>query len=575
MPLLPWAWVLTLPGLVLTGLGVGRRPGVASLAGPLLVGLAGLLWLAGDRRPQEVRYPGWLPFLPDGAFHLRLDGLSAVMLAVVGLVSFCIYLYSLAYLEDAEGRPHPGQRRFFVYLDFFVAAMSLLVLGGTLAVLLIGWAGVGLASFLLISFYRGDPHYRGDEEPLYAGLKALAANAVGDGTLLLAAVLVPLGCGDLTTLGTAGCTAGPGGAALLAWLVLIAAAAKSAQGPLYFWLPSAMAGPTPVSALIHAATMVAAGVYLLVRTESLLALAPAVLTVTAWVGVGTALLSALASLQQTNFKRGIAYSTLSQLGYMFAGVGFGAPFGAFFHLVTHAAFKALLFLTAGVVIHGMDGEERLERLGGLQRALPAARWYFLIGSLALIGLPVVTAGAFSKDLILEGGLAHAPLLGVLLVGGVFLTGLYAGRLYFVVFGGPPTPAHPHRPSPLLLWPLAPLAAGALLLGYLEYPLPLLSGALEPVLGEVETLHALISPVGLLAALLGLAGFGLAYLWRQRAGAAARLPAGGFGWVEATAAANQGLANQVAGLNSGRLGAYILSSVLGVALILLLARTVMP
>ena len=573
--LLPWAWVLPLPGLLLTALGLGRRPGIASVAGPLLVGLAGLLWMLGDRVPAEVRYPGWLPFLPDGALHLRLDGLAAAMLAVVGLVSFCIYLYSLAYMEDNQGRPHPGQRRFFVYLDFFLVSMSLLVLAGNLAVLLIGWACVGLASFLLIAFYRGDPHYHGLEEPLYAGLKALAANAVGDGALLLAVVLVPLGCGDLITLQTQRCTAGPGGAVLLAWLILIAAAAKSAQGPLYFWLPSAMAGPTPVSALIHAATMVAAGVYLLVRTHELLALAPIVLTVTAWVGVGTALLSALASLQQTNLKRGIAYSTLSQLGYMFAAVGFGAPFAAFFHLATHACFKALLFLTAGVVIHSADGEERLDRLAGLQRALPAARWYFLIGALALIGLPVVTAGAFSKDLILEAGLVGQPLLGALLIGIVFLTGLYIGRLYFIVFSGPPSSIRVHRPAALLLWPLAPLAAGSLLLGYFEYPVPLLSSLLRPSIGELETLHGLISPLGLVAALLGLAGFGAAYLWRQRAGAEAQLPAGGLGWVEGTATGSQALAGQVAAINSGRLGAYILASVLGLAAILLLTRTVMP
>src|SRR5215211_3301448 len=191
--LLPWAWLLTLPGLVLTAAGVGRRPGIASVPGPLLVGLVGLAWIFGPRQPAEVRLANWLPFLPDGSLHLRLDGLAAAMLAVVGLVSFCMYAYSLAYMEDAEGRPHPRQRLFFCYLDFFVAAMSLLVLAGTVAVLLIGWAGVGLASFLLISFYRGDPHYRGQEEPLSAGLKALAANAVGDGALLLAAVLVPLG----------------------------------------------------------------------------------------------------------------------------------------------------------------------------------------------------------------------------------------------------------------------------------------------------------------------------------------------------------------------------------------------
>jgi NADH-quinone oxidoreductase subunit L len=567
MNLLPWAWVLTLPGLLLTTLGVGKRPGIASVPGPLLVGLAGLAWIFGGQRPVEVRIDGWLPLLPDGTFHLRLDGLSAAMLAVVGLVSFCIYVYSLAYMADHHGQPHPGQRRYFAYLDLFVASMALLVLGGTTAVLLIGWGGVGLASFFLISFYRER------EGTLSAGLQALAANAVGDGALLLAVVLVPVGCGDLTSLASPRCLSGPGGADLLAWLILIAAAAKSAQGPLYFWLPSAMAGPTPVSALIHAATMVAAGVYLLARTHALLLLAPQVLLVTAWVGVLTALFSAVASLQQSNLKRGIAYSTLSQLGYMFAGVGFGAPFAAFFHLVTHAAFKALLFLTAGVVIHShANGSEEIADLRGAQHALPRAALAFLIGSLALIGLPVVTAGAFSKDAILEAGLGSQPLLASLLIGGVFLTGLYSGRLYFSVFSGGPNHQIEGQPSPLLLWPLLPLALGAILLGYVEWPLPALSHLLEPAVGEGEPVH-LISTIGLLAAALGLLGFGAAFLWCRRAGAAARLSIGGLPWVAATARASEALAAEVAAVNSGRLGAYVFTSVLGLAIVLLLAKTV--
>jgi NADH-quinone oxidoreductase subunit L len=511
-----------------------------------------------------VRLAGWLPFLPDGAFHLRLDGLAAVMLVVVGLVSFCVYVYSLGYMAG-----DPGQRRFFVYLDFFVASMALLVLAGNLAVLVIGWAGVGLASFLLISFWSDRPGTLG------AGLEALAANAVGDAALLLAVVLVPKGCGDLVTLRD--CAARPGGEELLATLLLIAAAAKSAQGPLYFWLPSAMAGPTPVSALIHAATMVAAGVYLLVRTHELLALAPAVLLTTAWLGVFTALLSAIASLQQSNFKRGLAYSTVSQLGYMFASVGFGAPFAALFHLITHASFKALLFLSAGIVIHSMDGEEELSELGGLQRSLPAAHWSFLIGSLSLIGVPIITAGAFSKDAVLEAGLHHSAsggLLGALLVGGVFLTGLYIGRLYFAVFGGPTGDHHPHAPSGLLLWPLAPLAVGALTLGYLEFPGGQLAGLLSSSLGHAEGI-LLASPLGLLAGALGLAGFGAAYLWRQRAGADARLPAARLDWVEASAALGRALAAEVTASHSGRLGTYVLTSIVGTAAVLLLARTLTP
>ena len=460
--------------------------------------------------------------------------------------------------------PPSSQRRFFMFLDFFVASMAILVLAGNLAVLLVGWAGVGLASFLLISFWHDRPGTLG------AGLQALAANAVGDAALLLAIVLLPAGCGDLLTLHTAGCLAVPGGANLLATLLLIAAAAKSAQGPLYFWLPSAMAGPTPVSALIHAATMVAAGVYLLVRAHALMAAAPTVALATAVLGVATALGGGLGSLQQTNFKRGLAYSTVSQLGYMFAGVGFNAPFAAMFHLITHASFKALLFLSAGVVIHARHGDEELSALGGLRRQLPGAYVAFLVGSLALLGLPA-TSGAFSKDSILEAGEQANFLLFVCLFLGVGLTGYYIGRLFFGVFHGPQAGGHEagepsHPPSPLLLWPLAPLALGAVTLGYLEWPFGLLSSLLRETLGHAETVR-LTSPLGFFAGLLGLAGFALS-AWRadERAPAPSTAPGG---WTEAVTELAFRLSGRVVAVHSGQLGRYALVSVVGIAIILLL------
>jgi NADH:ubiquinone oxidoreductase subunit 5 (subunit L)/multisubunit Na+/H+ antiporter MnhA subunit len=449
---------------------------------------------------------------------------------------------------------------------------------------------------LLIAFWRDRPG------TLRAGLEALAANAVGDAALLLAVALVPTGCGALTTLHTPACTAGVGGAGLLAWLLVVAASAKSAQGPLYFWLPSAMAGPTPVSALLHSATMVAAGAYLLARVSPLLALAPDVLAVTAWVGVLTALLGGLASLFQGNLKRGIAYSTVSQLGYMFAAVGLGAPFAAFFHLLSQAMFKALLFLSAGVVIHARGGEERLTRLGGLRTVLPVAYVTFLIGALSLIGFPG-TAGSFSKDLIIEVGLEHNPPIGGLLLLGALITGLYIGRLFFGTFYGsgagtggqgpgavelgqldgghaahatltgverePPRDHHgvdrPHEPA-VMTWPLWPLAAGALLLGYLEWPGGGLSRLLQPVLGHVEQVH-FISLLGLVTGVLGLAGFLLAGWWLQTRRIAAERPERG-GWVDWAAEAGSALASGLAGLHGGHLTRYAFASVLGLAILLL-------
>jgi NADH-quinone oxidoreductase subunit L len=550
--LLPWAFLCTIPGLLLTSLGVGRA-GTASLLGPIAVLLAGGLWLAGDHAPLVVSIADWLPMLGDGTFALRLDALSAAMLTVIGAVASCVYVYSLAYMHD-----DPGQRRFFALLDFFVATMCLLVLAGNLVVLVAGWAGVGIASFLLISFWRDK------EGTLGAGMQALAANAIGDAALLLAVVLLPHGQHDLVNLHALVTPTGTSGATMIGALLVVAAAAKSAQGPLYFWLPSAMAGPTPVSALIHAATMVAAGVYLLCRTHLVLAQAPDVLHVVAWLGVLTALVAAIASLQQTNYKKGLAYSTLSQLGYMFAAIGFHAPFAAFFHLFTHASFKALLFLVAGIVIHATDGEEELGKLGGLRRQLGATAWLALIGSLALIGLPVLTAGAFSKDLVLEAGLEHAPMLGYLLLGGVVLTGLYTGRLWFAVFGRSDSHLHAHAPGMLLVGPVALLAVGALVLGWVGNPL---GEVLAPALGKAPAVHAW-STLGAIAGGLGLLGFLLAGAWVKAKGSGAALPALRGSWVDVASGVSDGFARLVASVHDGRVVTAIVFSLFGAGIVTL-------
>ena len=563
MAIAAWAWLFTLPGLILTGLGVPagqRRAGYASLLGPIVTFLVGAIALIGGGS-YAVVFENWLPFLPDGAFRTLADPLSALMLAILGAVASVVYVYSLGYMADDIGK-----RRFFVYLDLFVATMSLLVLAGNLAVLLIGWTGVGISSFLLISFWRDRPGTLG------AGLQALAANAVGDGALLLAAAIVPAGCGSLINLGTPQCTAGFGGAEFLALLLFVAAAAKSAQGPLYFWLPNAMAGPTPISALIHAATMVAAGVYLLVRTNALVALAPEVSLWIAIIGVATAFGGSAASMFQSNFKKGIAYSTVAQLGYMFAAVGVLAPFPGLFHLFTHASFKALLFLCAGVVIHGAGGREGLADLRGLGRFFPFSRWGFLIGSLALIGTPLISSGSFSKDAIIDAAIGSAyPWVGYLLLVCVLLTGLYIGRLFAIVYLAPPLDGHAahhdesaERP---MNWSLVPLMVGAISLGWLGWWLEDVLSGVVPSSG----LPPILNPTSGVAFILGAIGFVAAAWFVQRPSAVLAPTATSYrpdAWVRVIAVAGYAVSEGFSRLQSGLLARYAFGSVVAVAIILL-------
>jgi NADH-quinone oxidoreductase subunit L len=575
MGLLAWAWVFALPGLVLTAAGLPtgqRRAGWLSLPGPLVLLVVSLVAVATGPTPVAVTIPNWLPFLPDGAYQVLADQLSAVMLVILGFVASLVYVYSLGYMAD-----DPSRRRFFVYLDLFVATMSLLVLAGNLAVLLIGWTGVGISSFLLIAFWRDRAG------TLSAGLQALAANAIGDAALLLAAALVPSGCGALVGLAQPSCTSGFGGAELIALLLFVAAAAKSAQGPLYFWLPSAMAGPTPISALIHAATMVAAGVYLLVRTYALFALAPTVSLWVAGIGTATAVAASFVSLLQPNFKRGIAYSTVAQLGYMFAAAGVGVPFAAFFHLFTHASFKALLFLAAGVVIHGQGGEELLARLSGTGRRYPYSYWGFLIGSLALIGVPLFS-GAFSKDLIIESSVAKQPVVGYLLLATVFLTGLYIGRLFFRVYHG--QPASPLPPGEgggeghedvgaqrAMNWALVPLMVAAIFAGWVGDRLEAYE---TPVVGPTPFPIEVVSPLGLVGAALGLVGFGIAWWYvRQRrpAPAPAEPVPTADGWVAALADAGYAVAGALARVQSGLLARYAFGSLFALALVVFITAVV--
>jgi NADH-quinone oxidoreductase subunit L len=371
-------------------------------------------------------------FAPDVA--LTLDALSAVMILVVTGVGFLIHLYSTRFMIDDE-----GYNIFFAYMNLFVASMLILVLASSLFLLYLGWEGVGLCSFLLIGFWYSDP------ENAKAARKAFVVTRIGDISLIIGLFLIAstLGTLDIQELARRATAAWPVGSTLAiasAALILGGAVGKSAQLPLQTWLPDAMAGPTPVSALIHAATMVTAGVYLIARTNALFLLAPAVQLAVAIIGAAGILVAGFSAVTQRNIKRVLAYSTMSQLGYMFLALGVGAWSGAIFHLVTHAFFKSLLFLGAGVVILALNHEHDIFAMGGMARKSPCTFWTFLIGAFALAALPPTTAGLSSKDLILshawqQGGVGRVFwALGIV---GAFLTSLYIFRLIFIVFGGNP------------------------------------------------------------------------------------------------------------------------------------------
>jgi NADH-quinone oxidoreductase subunit L len=353
------------------------------------------------------------------------------MLVVSG-VGGLIVLYSVGYMDGDD-----EERRYFAYMSLFVFAMLLLVQGGNFLLLLVGWGLVGLASYLLIGFW----HERA--EAVAAAKKAFVMNAFGDATMALAFFVLIWQTGSLAFEEVfAGAGAMSSTALNLVALGLLGGAvAKSAQIPLHTWLPDAMEGPTPVSALIHAATMVTAGVYLVVRAHPLFELAPTIQDLTAGLGAATLVVAGLIALVQTDIKRVIAYSTMSQIGYMFVAVGLGAYANGMFHLMTHAFFKALLFLAAGLVIHQLAGEQDIRRMGGLRHVMPKTWLAFLVGSLALVGIPPLS-GFFSKDSILAAALASGGYGIALLVAGLvgtLLTGLYTFRLFFVVFGGEPSP----------------------------------------------------------------------------------------------------------------------------------------
>jgi NADH-quinone oxidoreductase subunit L len=426
-------------GLTLAGTSISRRVAaylgtlsvVVSFAGAVIVFFA-LLARGDEERSQVTTAFTWLS---AGDFEvglsLLIDPLSAMEMLIVSGVGALIVAYSIGYMDGED-----EERRFFAYMALFVFSMLLLVMTGDFLILLAGWGLVGLSSYLLIGFW----HDR--TTAVQAAKKAFVMNAFGDATMALALILLVWKTGslDLGTVFARVDTLSPTVTTLVALGLLGGAVAKSAQLPLHTWLPDAMEGPTPVSALIHAATMVTAGVYLIVRAHTVFEAAPEVHDIAAGLGAATLLLAGLVALVQTNIKRVIAYSTMSQIGYMFLAAGIGAYASSMFHLMTHAFFKALLFLAAGIVIHALAAEEDMRRMGGLRRLLPRTWLAFFIGALALSGLPPF-AGFFSKDSILAAAL-DAGAYGAVLYGaglaGVFLTALYTFRMVFIVWGGEPS-----------------------------------------------------------------------------------------------------------------------------------------
>ncbi|ORE95849.1 NADH-quinone oxidoreductase subunit L [Acuticoccus yangtzensis] len=464
----------------LFGRKVGHTAAMVVTTGFLFVSatLAWIIFIAwgfGDAPTERIVLMEWMisgDLEIDWA--LRVDTLTAVMLVVVCTVSALVHLYSFGYMSH-----DPGKAKFFAYLSLFTFAMLMLVTADNLLQMFFGWEGVGLASYLLIGFWNDRPSANA------AAIKAFVVNRVGDfgfllgiftlfavsGVVQLDAVFAAGPAMSETTFTFLGMTFNA--VELACFLLFIGAMGKSAQFGLHTWLPDAMEGPTPVSALIHAATMVTAGVFMVARMSPLYEFAPTALAFVTFIGATTAIFAATVGCAQNDIKRVIAYSTCSQLGYMFAALGVGAYGIAIFHLFTHAFFKALLFLGAGSVIHAMHDEQDMRNMGGLAKKIPYTYAAMMIGTLALTGFPL-TAGYFSKDLIVESAFVGqnfwAPYAYIMLVLAALLTSFYSWRLVFMTFHGPTRAAadvykHAHESGPVMLIPLLVLSLGALLAGY--------------------------------------------------------------------------------------------------------------
>lgn len=492
------------------GLATAAMAGAFAVSAYAVSTLLGLEPVGGVRAIDEVVFTWLASDALQIPFALRLDPLGALMVLVVTGIGTLIHLYSTAYMHDETAADFA---RYFSYLNLFASFMLILVLGANFPVMFIGWEGVGLCSYLLIGFYYAKP------SAADAGKKAFVVNRIGDFGFILGMLILftTFGTLDFQQLAIAVSAlpvesttmAGAGVLTLATLLLFVGATGKSAQIPLFVWLPDAMEGPTPVSALIHAATMVTAGVYMIGRNAVLFSHAPFTLEVVAVIGVLTALMAGTIGLVQNDIKRVLAYSTVSQLGYMFLAMGVGAFAGGVFHLYTHAFFKALLFLGSGAVIHALHGEQDMRYMGGLKNKLPITYWTFLVGTIAIAGIPPL-AGFFSKDEILWKTFSTGhPVLWGLAVVAAFLTATYMFRLLYMTFYGErreahaSTEAHQHHSTsahqhlhdapPAMAIALVVLAIGSVGAGFVGVPHALgghnqIEAFLEP------SFHAMTQPV---------------------------------------------------------------------------------
>ncbi|HEX2976448.1 MAG TPA: NADH-quinone oxidoreductase subunit L [Bacteroidales bacterium] len=447
-------------------------------------------------------------------FSLRLDSLSMVFIFVITFVGFLIHLYSTEFMKDDD-----GYSRFFAYMNLFVSSMLILVLADNLLLLYLGWEGVGLCSYLLIGFWYKEPANG------YAARKAFIVTRVGDVAMLIGLLLLFVNLGTLNIDQMMGKVSSEwySGNNVAFWaslLLLGGAVGKSAQLPLQTWLPDAMAGPSPVSALIHAATMVTAGVYLIARTHILYELSPVIMATVAVIGALTLLIAGFSAFAQHDLKRILAYSTISQIGYMFLALGVGAWSAGIFHFMVHAFFKALLFLSAGVVILLLDDEHDIFKMGGLRKRMPVVFWTFLAGSASLSALPLITAGFYSKDAILWFSWASDKGNSLLWLGGVigaFITSLYTFRMVFITFFGEMKTEPVKAPGKLMTVPLMILAVLSLIAGFVELPVSLghihlFSGFLGRVLPDINIAadEAMEIIFQVITAVISLSGIYLAY-----------------------------------------------------------------